>query len=138
MQPFLPAVKAGEVSLIYFRAPSATRSARSPAAVTTGSRRASAGTVAVHEPTPEELAVGAAALAALPPRPLYARIDMVGDRQPRLMEAELIEPELFLPLVAGAAERYARLLVARPSSSGERLRSLGRRRPKHHRLVNMA
>ncbi|MDQ2895920.1 MAG: hypothetical protein M3Y09_09790 [Actinomycetota bacterium] len=57
--------------------------------------------------------MGATALAALPAAPLYARIDLVGAAAPKVMEAELIEPELFLGLAPGAARRYADALCAR-------------------------
>ncbi|MGI9185213.1 MAG: HAD hydrolase family protein [Solirubrobacteraceae bacterium] len=113
VQPFLPAVQAGEVSLIYFEREFSHAVVKIPAG---GDYRVQAyygGTVARHVPTPAQLAVGAATLGALPEAPLYARIDMVGGEQPRLMEAELIEPELFLPLVSGATQRYAQSLAVR-------------------------
>ncbi|MEU7394135.1 ATP-grasp domain-containing protein [Streptomyces albogriseolus] len=51
-------------------------------------------------PTADELAVAQAALAAVPGAPelLYARVDLVDgdDGRPRVMELELVEPNLFL------------------------------------------
>lgn len=51
-------------------------------------------------PTPAELAVAERALAAVPDAPelLYARVDLVDgdDGRPRVMELELVEPNLFL------------------------------------------
>ncbi|MEU0601924.1 hypothetical protein ABZ484_27320 [Streptomyces sp. NPDC006393] len=51
-------------------------------------------------PTPAELAVAERALAAVPDTPelLYARVDLVDgeDGAPRVMELELVEPNLFL------------------------------------------
>ncbi|MGC9437637.1 ATP-grasp domain-containing protein [Streptomyces sp. WG5] len=51
-------------------------------------------------PTPAELAVAERALAAVPDGPelLYARVDLVDgeDGRPRVMELELVEPNLFL------------------------------------------
>ncbi|KES05548.1 hypothetical protein BU52_18655 [Streptomyces toyocaensis] len=51
-------------------------------------------------PTPAELAVAERALAAVPGAPdlLYARVDLVDgeDGRPRVMELELVEPNLFL------------------------------------------
>ena len=45
---------------------------------------------------------------------LYCRIDAVArDGKLVLMELELIEPELFLGLAEGAAERFAEAIVAR-------------------------
>ncbi|MDQ1070836.1 hypothetical protein QFZ32_006276 [Streptomyces canus] len=53
-------------------------------------------------PTPAELAVAERALAAVPDAPelLYARVDLVDgeDGRPRVMELELVEPNLFLCL----------------------------------------
>ncbi len=112
IQPFLSAVQGGEVSLVYLEQEFSHAVIKIPAE---GDYRVQAhygGTVAGHEPSEAELSVGAAALGALPEAPLYARIDMVAGDQPRLMEAELIEPELFLPLVPGATERYAESLAA--------------------------
>jgi hypothetical protein len=55
----------------------------------------------VHEPTPVELAAASGVLAAVPDEPAYARIDLVeGSAGPLLMEAELIEPFLFLTSMA--------------------------------------
>ncbi|MGW3245386.1 ATP-grasp domain-containing protein [Streptomyces sp. NPDC001070] len=70
-------------------------------------------------PTDAELAAAERALAAVPGTPelLYARVDLVDDEDgtPRVMELELIEPNLFLtdhpdslPAVAGAIVRAAR------------------------------
>ncbi|AVH58903.1 MULTISPECIES: ATP-grasp domain-containing protein [Streptomyces] len=70
------------------------------------------------EPTAAELAVAERALAAVPGAPelLYARVDLVDgdDGEPRAMELELIEPNLFLglhpesvPLVAEAIVKAA-------------------------------
>ncbi|WP_327428464.1 ATP-grasp domain-containing protein [Streptomyces sp. NBC_01236] len=70
------------------------------------------------EPTDAELAVAKAALAAVPDAPelLYARVDLVDgdDGEPRVMELELVEPNLFLglhpesvPVVAAAIVRAA-------------------------------
>nr|WP_206440609.1 hypothetical protein [Streptomyces scabichelini] len=71
------------------------------------------------EPTPAELAVAERALAAVPGTPelLYARVDLVDgdDGAPRVMELELVEPNLFLslhthsvPVVAEAIVKAAR------------------------------
>jgi hypothetical protein len=47
-------------------------------------------------------------------RPLYARVDVAhdADGRPVLMELEAIEPCLYLDLVPGAAERFARAVLA--------------------------
>jgi len=69
-----------------------------------------------REAEPAELAVAAAAYAAIPfEAPAYARIDLVRDDTgaPVVLELELTEPSLFLDHAAGAAERLARHLVQR-------------------------
>ena len=113
VQPFVPAVNAGEVSLVYLGGELSHAVRKIPRADDYRVQAYFGGSVSVHEPTSAELAVGTAVLAALPVSPLYARVDMVGDARPQLMEAELIEPELFLPLCPGAAGRFARHLAAR-------------------------
>nr|WP_260334173.1 hypothetical protein [Streptomyces sp. REN17] len=76
------------------------------------------------EPTPAELAVAERALAAVPGAPelLYGRVDLVDgdDGAPRVMELELVEPNLFLflhedsvPVVAGAVVEAAVEAAAR-------------------------
>ncbi|EXG79608.1 ATP-grasp domain-containing protein [Cryptosporangium arvum] len=60
-----------------------------------------------YEPTAAEREVALAALAVAPEAPLYGRIDLVLDDtgSPIVMEAELIEPHLFLEHGPGAADR---------------------------------
>jgi len=60
-----------------------------------------------YEPTAAEHTIARAALAAAPEIPLYGRLDLVlGDAgTPIVMEAELIEPNLFLGYSAGADDR---------------------------------
>lgn len=70
------------------------------------------------EPTPAEMAVALAALAAIPgggPSPLYARVDLVPDDagHPVVLELELVEPSLFLAHATGAADRLAEAIAAR-------------------------
>ena len=71
-----------------------------------------------REPTPEQVAAGAAVVAAVGERigePLYARVDLLdsdaGD--PVVLELELIEPSLFLDYAPGSAQALADAIVAR-------------------------
>ncbi|GHD98463.1 ATP-grasp domain-containing protein [Streptomyces alanosinicus] len=71
------------------------------------------------QPTEAELAVAEKALASIPgvsggPGPLYARVDLVDgpDGEPRLMELELVEPNLFLRLHPGSLERVTEAILA--------------------------
>lgn len=67
------------------------------------------GTVHAHAPTPEELSLTRAAMRVRGDAPVYGRVDMVrgADGTPRIMELELIEPELWLRLHPPAAEAFA-------------------------------
>jgi hypothetical protein len=46
--------------------------------------------------------------------PVYARVDIVGDRdgEPMVLELEVVEPRLFLDLAPGAAQRLASAVLA--------------------------
>jgi hypothetical protein len=67
---------------------------------------------ALHEPTPAECAVAERAVAAAPGPVAYARVDMVPAADgPRLMELELIEPDLGLRLRPGASDALAAVIL---------------------------
>jgi len=72
------------------------------------------GTVHAHDPAPDELALAQAALAVHAPTPVYGRVDMVRDAtgRPRIMELELVEPELWLRMHPPAADAFADGIVA--------------------------
>ncbi len=65
-------------------------------------------------PRPRRSEIAAAAIAVAPGEPLYARADLIRDESGalRLIELELVEPNLFLGLDPGAAETLARALLA--------------------------
>lgn len=73
------------------------------------------GTLHDHVATPAEQALARDAIACIVPRPLYGRVDMVQgiDGRPRVMELELVEPELWLRREPAAADRLAEALAAR-------------------------
>ncbi|MBX3174748.1 MAG: hypothetical protein KF709_10065 [Gemmatimonadaceae bacterium] len=66
-------------------------------------------------PSAEEIAFAERAMAAVSPRPIYGRVDLVRDPDGALqvMELELIEPELWLRTHPAAAQRMARAVAAR-------------------------
>ncbi|MFG2497210.1 RimK family alpha-L-glutamate ligase [Streptomyces sp. NPDC048441] len=69
------------------------------------------------QPTPAELDVAERALAAVPGSPelLYARVDLVDDAggfAPCVMELELVEPNLFLGMDAGALSAVTEEILA--------------------------
>jgi glutathione synthase/RimK-type ligase-like ATP-grasp enzyme len=114
VQPFLPEITAGEVSLIYFGGEFSHAVRKTP---TVGDFRVQAiygGAVSRCEPSAAERSVAATTLAALG-RPLaYARVDLVATSfGPMLMELELIEPQLFLDAAPGVPSRYAEVLATR-------------------------
>jgi glutathione synthase/RimK-type ligase-like ATP-grasp enzyme len=77
--------------------------------------------IAPAEPTPAQVAVAEAALAAVPGGAdglLYARVDLVPGPggAPLVIELELLEPSLFLASAPGAADRLAGAIAARLTS----------------------
>lgn len=113
VQPYLPAVETGEVSLVLFAGELSHAVRKTPADGDFRVQSEHGGTVEPHATTDAELAVARQVLDALPWAPAYARIDLVTTGAgPLLMEAELIEPELFLATDPAAAGRFADVLVA--------------------------
>jgi glutathione synthase/RimK-type ligase-like ATP-grasp enzyme len=107
VQPMVVEVAEGEVSLVAVEGQVTHAVRKIPAP---GDFRVHAhlgGTERVHSPSAAELALAQAALDVVDQPLLYARIDCVPTPEgPLLMELELIEPSLFLPLAppeAGAA-----------------------------------
>lgn len=119
LQPYLTQVDAhGETALIYFDGTFSHAIRKGPML-----RRGEAPTedlfaaeqIAARVADAADLALAARVLAALPfETPLYARVDLVRDRDvPCLLELELIEPSLFFLHAAGAAERFAAHILRR-------------------------
>jgi len=113
VQPFERAiVESGELSLIVIDG-QATHAIRKT--VSAGDFRVQddhGGTVHAHVPSAAECRFAEAAVAACPTPPLYARVDFVTRRDGglRLMELELVEPELFFRFHPPAAERLAAVI----------------------------
>lgn len=70
------------------------------------------GTLHPYEPDAEEIRLAGQALQHCPELPLYARVDLIRDRQNKscISELELIEPELWFRRNPEAAIRMARLI----------------------------
>lgn len=114
VQPFLPSIaSAGEVSLIFFGGEFSHAIRKVPQAGDYRVQDMYGGSVHPHTASPEEIAVARAVLEVTPAPTSYARIDLVhhNDR-PVVMEAELIEPELFLGATPEAPQRLAKTLLA--------------------------
>lgn len=113
VQPFLPAVFAGEWSLVWIDGE------YSHAVRKTGAE----GNFLVHEEhggrvdpavaPPALVAIGERFARFLPDLP-YARVDLIGEgADARLVELELVEPELFFRFGPGSADRFARAIHRR-------------------------
>jgi len=115
VQPFVDEVTTdGELSLIFFDGvfshAAIKRSRRGDFRVQTEH----GGTVAPVDVVPAIVAEAKRSLDALDEMPLYARVDGVGDeRSFRLMELELIEPNVFLAVADGSAGRFAAAIAGR-------------------------
>ena len=112
VQPFVPEILSeGEWSFFFFDGQLSHSVLKAPAAGDYRVQTQFGGTAS--RPTPEPWMVEAArgVLSALPVRPTYARIDGVRrGKEFLLMEAELIEPYLFLAAAPEAMESYVAVL----------------------------
>ncbi len=99
VQPLMPGIlTAGEFSLFFFAGQFSHAIVKRPAAGDFRVQEQFGGRETPCEASDAAQALAAAALAAAPAPPVYARVDMVGDAVGKLhiMELELIEPSLFL------------------------------------------
>jgi hypothetical protein len=127
IQPYLSAVDTvGETALLFLPSVAGTLTfshAVRKEAMLTGpdsgpADKSSREKITASEATEAQLAVAAAALAAVPggaDRLLYARVDVIPgpDGSPLLVELELTEPSLFFLQAPGSADRLADAIVAR-------------------------
>ncbi|UKK86139.1 hypothetical protein L7H23_08600 [Sphingopyxis sp. BSN-002] len=112
VQPMMPGILTdGEYSLFFFGGHFSHAIVKRPASGDFRVQEQFGGREEPWEATPAARNLAAAALAAAPAPPVYARVDMVGDAagELRIMELELIEPSLFLHHAAdrGAAFGHA-------------------------------
>ena len=117
-QPFLPSLEAeGELSLIYVEGSFSHAVRKRPAPGDFRVQSIWGGTMAPAEPEPSHVDLAERALAQLDEAPLYARVDLVNDLndEPRLIELELIEPNLYLTTDPTAAARLADAVMAQLS-----------------------
>jgi hypothetical protein len=115
IQPVMAGIhNPGEFSLFYFDGHFSHAILKRPAAGDFRVQDQFGGTdVAVDAPA-EARALAAAALAACPLAPTYARVDMVGDADGvlHIMELELIEPALFLHHAPDGGAAFAAAISA--------------------------
>lgn len=121
VQPFVRAVlEEGEYSLFYFNGAHSHSILKKPRAGDIRVQEEHGGDIRSVQAGEPLLRAGAAAMRALPERPLYARVDLV--RSPGsdgfwLMELELVEPALYLRMDPEAAGRFARAFEERVAAA---------------------
>jgi glutathione synthase/RimK-type ligase-like ATP-grasp enzyme len=115
VQPFIESIRhRGEASLVFFEGEFSHAVRKVPRGDEFRVHAYRGGVVQPHEPTDAELAVARGALAVAPTPTAYGRIDLVqGPDGPMVMEAECIEPQLFLDIAAELPARFARCLAQR-------------------------
>lgn len=110
VQPLMPGiVRDGEFSLFLFDGEVSHAIVKRPALGDFRVQEQFGGHEFAWAATTEAKALAAAALAACPVQPTYARVDMVGDVDGKLhiMELELIEPSLFLHFAPDKGAAFA-------------------------------
>lgn len=107
IQPFIDDIATeGEWSFVYFDRRLSHVLLKKPAPGDYRVQGLYGGSIRPAEPTPEDLRLADAVMAAIPFDTLYARLDFVRiEGRLAVMEAELIEPILSLDLVPGSAGR---------------------------------
>lgn len=116
IQPYLPAIEEGELSLLYFGGRLSHAVLKRPNAGDFRIQTQHGGThVYVAEPPAEAVAFAEKALAAAPDALLYARVDLVRDAELGwlLMELEAIEPDFYLVHDPAAGAGFARAVSER-------------------------
>jgi glutathione synthase/RimK-type ligase-like ATP-grasp enzyme len=117
VQQFIPEIQTqGEISFVYIDGRFSHAALKRPAAGDFRVQQEHGGSAELFHPSPALLVQANQIAAAVPQvrESLYCRIDAVArDSKLVLMELELIEPELFLGLAEGAAERFAKAIVRR-------------------------
>jgi glutathione synthase/RimK-type ligase-like ATP-grasp enzyme len=116
VQPYLPEIeRSGEVSLIFFGGAYSHAISKRPQPGDFRVQPEYDGIIAAHDPAPDERDAAARILAAVEEPLLYARIDLVRglDGEPKLIELELIEPDLYLGYDHAAGARFAAAALER-------------------------
>ncbi len=120
LQSYLPTIETeGETSLLFFDGRFSHAVNKRPVAGDFRIQSEFGGDYRAVVPAPEAVALAERVLAAAEAPLLYARIDLVPDADGRwrLMEAELIEPDLYLAQAPDAGAAFARAVGARLAAS---------------------
>ncbi len=116
VQPYLDAIEAeGEISLVFIDGDLSHGLVKRPAKGDYRIQSSYGGVETPYTPGADDLAAARLALSALAEPPLYARVDLLRDRDgtARLMELELIEPFLYPLQGPDLGPRFASALVRR-------------------------
>ncbi len=114
-QPFLASVeREGELSVVLIEGEPSHALRRRPAAGDFRSQSGYGGSQELVEAPVEALEISRQALRLAPGEPIYARVDLLADPDGalRVIELELIDPELYLGLEPSSSTKLARALVA--------------------------
>lgn len=125
VQPWLPSILGrGETSVVIFEGEVSHAVRKTPAPGDFRVQIEFGGRYEVVEPTPEQrrVALGAWEAGCARGEALYARVDLVEPEPeaPAIIELEMVEPELFFPMVDRAADRFADAIGARLARSARR------------------
>jgi len=110
LQPFIPSViEYGETSLVFFDGEHSHSVLKTPKAGDFRVQEEHGSRIQSIAPDPALIEFSRRALAPIPQRILYGRVDLVElpNGQPAVMELELIEPSLYLSYDADSAARFA-------------------------------
>lgn len=118
IQPFMPEVQSeGEYSLIYFGMNFSHAILKKPKSGDFRSQEEYKSTLTAIRPEASLVSACEKVLDVLPEVPLYSRLDFVmnADRQPCLMEVELIEPALYFRCSSGSEKNFVTEFLRRVS-----------------------
>ena len=112
VQPYLPDIERGELSLVFLDGQYSHAVLKRPRPGDFRVQTDFGGTVEPLRPEDHVVAAAARALAAAPGPTLYARVDLcLVNGRAQLMELELLEPALFFAHEPGAAARFTGALI---------------------------
>lgn len=123
IQPFLPSVgEGGELSMLFFNRRFSHALTKTAVAGDFRVQPQYGGIIQGVEPPPDAFAMAERVLAAVQEPLLYARVDVLRDREGvwRLIELELIEPHLFLDQAPDRGRAFAEAAVAWAASNSGR------------------
>lgn len=114
-QPYVESIEdRGEVSLTMFNGKFSHSILKTAAPGDFRIQQEHGGQIVDYEATERERELADMLMFMLPTTPLYARVDFVNiNGEPKLMELELIEPDLHLRYDKGSADRFARAIKLR-------------------------